>query len=179
MTMKKTIFALATASFLAACSSTPTSAPVSEQSAATPTAKLTPEMPQAAPITGESAGSGLYPAKGVGGALGERSIYYDFDKYAIKDQYKPIVDAHGGFLLSHSAAKVTLQGNCDERGSREYNLALGQRRADSVRKVMSAMGVKDSQMETVSFGKEKPRNPGHNEAAWAENRRTDIVYQGE
>jgi peptidoglycan-associated lipoprotein len=121
----------------------------------------------------------LYPPKGVGGALGERSIYYDFDKYAIKDQYKPVVDAHGSFLLSHPASKVILQGNCDERGSREYNLGLGQRRADSVRKVLAAKGVKDSQMETISFGKEKPRNPGHNEKAWAENRRTDIVYQGE
>ncbi|EQD34971.1 peptidoglycan-associated lipoprotein, partial [mine drainage metagenome] len=76
-------------------------------------------------------------------------------------------------------AKVTLQGNCDERGSREYNLGLGQRRADSVRKILMAKGVKDSQIETVSFGKEKPVNPGHNAAAWAENRRTDIVYQGE
>ncbi len=171
--MKKTIFALAVTSVLAACSSTPpesTSAPVAEKTAATPAPKAA-ESTAVKPM--------LYPAKGVGGALGERSIYYAFDKYAIQDQYKPIVDAHGTFLLSHPAAKVTLQGNCDERGSREYNLGLGQRRADSVRKVLAAKGVKDSQMETVSFGKEKPLNPGHNEKAWAENRRTDIVYQGE
>ena len=173
--MKKTILALAVTSVLAACSSTPpatTAAPAAEKTAAP--AAVAPAAPAAEPIK-----QALYPAKGVGGALGQRGIYYDFDKYAVKDQYKPVVDAHGDFLVSHSAAKVTLQGNCDERGSREYNLGLGQRRADSVRKVLAAKGVKDSQMETVSYGKEKPRNPGHNEAAWAENRRTDIVYQGE
>ena len=173
--MKKTIFALAVTGFLAACSSTPpetTSAPAAEKTVA-------PAAAAPAPMAPEPVKPALYPAKGVGGALGERSIYYDFDKYAIKDQYKAVVDAHGGFLLSHPASKVTLQGNCDERGSREYNLGLGQRRADSVRKVLAAKGVQDSQMETVSFGKEKPHNPGHNEAAWAENRRTDIVYKGE
>ena len=173
--MKKTILALAVTSVLAACSSTPpasTSAPAAEKTAAP--AAAAPAAMSSGPVT-----QSLYPAKGVGGALGQRSIYYDFDKYAVKDQYKPVVDAHGAFLVSHSAAKVTLQGNCDERGSREYNLGLGQRRADSVRKVLAAKGVKDSQMETVSYGKEKPRNPGHNEAAWAENRRTDIVYKGE
>ena len=173
--MKKTILALAVTSVLAACSSTPpatTAAPAAEKTAAP--AAVAPAAPATGPVK-----QALYPAKGVGGALGQRGIYYDFDKYAVKDQYKPVVDAHGDFLVSHSAAKVTLQGNCDERGSREYNLGLGQRRADSVRKVLAAKGVKDSQMETVSYGKEKPRNPGHNEAAWAENRRTDIVYQGE
>jgi peptidoglycan-associated lipoprotein len=173
--MKKTILALAVTGLLAACSSTPpasTAAPAAEKTAAP--AAAAPAATSSGPVT-----QSLYPAKGVGGALGQRGIYYDFDKYAVKDQYKPVVDAHGDFLLSHSAAKVTLQGNCDERGSREYNLGLGQRRADSVRKVLAAKGVKDSQMETVSYGKEKPRNPGHNEAAWAENRRTDIVYQGE
>lgn len=173
--MKKTILALAVTSVLAACSSTPpasTAAPAAEKTVAP--AAVAPAAPATGPVT-----QALYPAKGVGGALGQRGIYYDFDKYAVKDQYKPVVDAHGDFLVSHSAAKVTLQGNCDECGSREYNLGLGQRRADSVRKVLAAKGVKDSQMETVSYGKEKPRNPGHNEAAWAENRRTDIVYQGE
>ena len=173
--MKKTLLALALTSILAACSSTPpatTAAPAAEKTAA-PAPVAAPAAP-AAPVA-----EVLYPAKGVGGALGERGIFYEFDKYAVKDQYQPVVLAHGDFLLQHPAAKVTLQGNCDERGSREYNLGLGQRRADSVRKMLAAKGVKDNQMETVSFGKEKPRNAGHNEAAWAENRRTDIVYQGE
>ncbi len=172
--MKKTLLALALTSILAACSSTPpatTAAPAAEKTAAT--------APAATPATTAPVKEMLYPPKGVGGALGERGIFYEFDKYAVKDQYQPVVFAHGDFLVQHPAAKVTLQGNCDERGSREYNLGLGQRRADSVRKMLAAKGVKDSQMETVSFGKEKPRNAGHNEAAWAENRRTDIVYQGE
>lgn len=174
--MKKTLLALALTSILAACSSTPpatTAAPAAEKTAAAATATAT------APAASAPVAEVLYPPKGVGGALGERGIFYEFDKYAVKDQYQPVVLAHGDFLVNHPAAKVTLQGNCDERGSREYNLGLGQRRADSVRKMLAAKGVKDSQMETVSFGKEKPRNAGHNEAAWAENRRTDIVYQGE
>ncbi len=176
--MKKSIIAIAVTSVLSACSSTPpASAPASTQ--ATKSGQSGTEVSQAKPLPGLLVGSGLYPKKGVGGALGERAIFYDFDKFAIKDEYRPIIDAHGNFLVGHSAAKVTLQGNCDERGSREYNLALGQRRADSVRKVLAARGVKESQIETISFGKEKPRNPGHNEAAWADNRRTDIVYQGE
>lgn len=173
--MKKTLLALALTSILAACSSTPpatTAAPAPEKTVA-----ATPAPAPAAPAA--PVAEVLYPPKGVGGALGERGIFYEFDKYAVKDQYQPVVLAHGDFLLQHPAAKVTLQGNCDERGSREYNLGLGQRRADSVRKMLAAKGVKDSQVETVSFGKEKPRNAGHNEAAWAENRRTDIVYQGE
>ena len=74
---------------------------------------------------------------------------------------------------------MTIQGNSDERGSREYNIALGQKRADAVKRMMMLMGAQESQIETVSFGKEKPRNPGHDEAAWAENRRVDIVYAGE
>jgi peptidoglycan-associated lipoprotein len=176
--MKKTIFALAATILLAACSSTPpATAPVSDQGAKT--APSGARIATAQPLPSEPVTSGLYPPKGAGGSLGERGIFYDFDKFSINDQYRPIVDAHGNFLLSHNTAKVFLQGNCDERGSREYNLALGQRRADSVRKVMAAKGVKESQIETVSFGKEKPRNPGHNEVAWADNRRTDIVYQGE
>jgi peptidoglycan-associated lipoprotein len=74
---------------------------------------------------------------------------------------------------------MTIQGNTDERGSREYNIALGQKRADSVKRMMTLLGAGEAQIETVSFGKEKPRNQGHDEAAWAENRRDDILYSGE
>ena len=76
-------------------------------------------------------------------------------------------------------ARVTIQGNTDERGSREYNIALGQKRADAIKRMMTLLGAQETQVETVSFGKEKPRNPGHDEAAWAENRRGDIMYAGE
>ena len=109
----------------------------------------------------------------------ERSIYFDFDKSIIKDQYQPLVKAHAQYLANNSSARITIQGNCDERGSREYNLGLGQRRSDSEKHALTVLGVSKSQVETVSFGKEKPRCTEHNESCWSQNRRADIVYQGE
>jgi peptidoglycan-associated lipoprotein len=111
--------------------------------------------------------------------LSKRSVFFDFDSYAVKDDFRPLIDAHGKYLQSNRQARMTIQGNTDERGSREYNIALGQRRADAVRQLMRVLGAQDAQIETVSFGKEKPRNTGHDEGAWAENRRDDIVYAGE
>jgi peptidoglycan-associated lipoprotein len=110
--------------------------------------------------------------------LSKRSIYYDFDMYNIRDEFQSIVETHAKFLLEHRDLKVRVEGNCDERGSREYNLALGQRRADSVKRALTLLGVPARQIETVSFGAEKPRAPGHDEESWAENRRSDIVYIG-
>ncbi len=111
--------------------------------------------------------------------LSKRSIYFDFDSFVVKDEYRPIVEAHARYLAGNRNARMTIQGNTDERGSREYNIALGQKRADAVKRMMTLMGVPDASIETVSFGKEKPRNLGHDETAWAENRRVDIVYAGE
>lgn len=111
------------------------------------------------------------------GELAQRSVYFDFDSYVVKGEYQPVVDAHARYLNTHGDRKVVIQGNTDDRGGREYNLALGQKRAEAVRKAMSLMGVSDNQMEAVSFGKEKPKATGNDEAAWAENRRADIVYQ--
>ena len=111
------------------------------------------------------------------GELAQRSVYFDFDSYVVKNEYQSVVDAHSRYLNSHRNRKIIIQGNTDDRGGSEYNLALGQKRAEAVRKAMSLMGVSDDQMEAVSFGKEKPRATGNNEAAWAENRRADIVYQ--
>ncbi|MBI3230663.1 MAG: peptidoglycan-associated lipoprotein Pal [Burkholderiales bacterium] len=110
------------------------------------------------------------------GELAKRSVYFDFDAYVVKDEYKGLVQAHANYLSSKKTRKIVIQGNTDERGGSEYNLALGQKRADAVRKAMSAMGVADSQMEAVSNGKEKPKALGSDEASWAENRRADIVY---
>ena len=109
--------------------------------------------------------------------LSKNAIYYDFDNATIKGDYKPLVQAHASYLDAHRGAHVVIQGNCDERGSREYNIGLGQRRADSVKRMLETLGVNAGQVETVSFGKEKPRAMGHNETAWAENRRSDIVYK--
>lgn len=111
--------------------------------------------------------------------LSKRSIFYDFDSYTVKSEYRELVLAHARLLRDNADAKVMLQGNTDERGSREYNLALGQRRADSVKNMMTLSGARDSQIEAVSLGEEKPRSTGHSESSWAENRRTDILYRGE
>jgi peptidoglycan-associated lipoprotein len=111
--------------------------------------------------------------------LSRRSVYFDYDSNLVKDEFKPMITAHARYLQQNRSAKMRVEGNADERGSREYNLALGQRRADAVKQMMTLLGAAPDQVETVSFGEEKPRALGHDEAAWAENRRADIVYQGE
>jgi len=107
----------------------------------------------------------------------QRSIYFDFDSYSVSDQYKGLVETHARYLASKPQQHIKIEGNTDERGGAEYNLALGQRRAEAVRKMMTLLGVSDTQIETISFGKEKPKSPGHAEADYAENRRADIEYQ--
>ncbi len=162
------LFLMAALGVIAGCASPP---PKSEPVAAEQTKPAPPPEPALAPAAA--------PAPAPNPLLAKRSIYYDFDSSVLKDEFKQIVEAHAENLAQNPSQKVTIQGNCDERGSREYNLALGQRRADSVKKMLLLLGVKDNQVDTVSFGKEKPRAPGHNEEAWQENRRSDIVYAGE
>jgi len=111
------------------------------------------------------------------GVLANRSVYFDFDSYTVRDDAKPVVENHSGYLTKNKSRKVLIQGNTDERGGTEYNLALGQKRAEAVRRSMNSLGVSDSQMEAVSLGEEKPKATGSDEAAWTENRRADIVYQ--
>jgi len=108
--------------------------------------------------------------------LAKRSIYFDYDSYAVRDEYRATIDAHARFLTSERNRRVIVQGNTDERGSREYNLALGQKRAEAVRRSLTAMGVPDAQVEAVSLGEEKPRTAAQDEASFAENRRADLVY---
>lgn len=121
----------------------------------------------------------LNPLTDPNSVLSKRSVYFDYDSYVVKDDYRSLVQAHAHYLRDHPNARVLLQGNADERGSREYNLALGQRRADAVKYAMTLSGARDSQIESVSLGEEKPRATGHDEASWAENRRVDIRYPGE
>ncbi len=111
--------------------------------------------------------------------LSQRSVFYDYDSYTVKSEYRELVLSHARFLRDNANASVILQGNTDDRGSREYNLALGQRRADSVKNMMTLAGARDGQIEAVSLGEEKPRALGHGESAWSQNRRTDIIYRGE
>lgn len=126
-----------------------------------------------------SDGFGMNPLQDPNNILSQRSIYFDFDSYMVKSDYRNLVLAHAAYLRDNANAQVLLQGNTDERGSREYNLALGQRRANSVRDILLLSGARDQQVEAVSLGEEKPRALGDDESSWAENRRTDILYQGE
>ena len=111
--------------------------------------------------------------------LSHRSIFYDYDKFDVKDQYRALVEAHAKFLRDNPTRKILIQGNTDERGSREYNLSLGQRRSDGVKRMMILLGARENQIESVSLGEEKPKSEGHDETAWSQNRRSDILYQGE
>lgn len=126
--------------------------------------------------------SGTYtgdPRKDPASPLATREIFFDYDSYVVKEEYRPMLEAHAAYLMSHRDARLILHGHADERGSREYNLALGQKRAEAVRKALAVMGVSDAQLEAVSFGEEKLRNEGHTEEAHAENRRVDLVYADE
>ncbi|KAG0163203.1 hypothetical protein DFQ28_004404 [Apophysomyces sp. BC1034] len=109
--------------------------------------------------------------------LAKRSIYFDFNSYTVGDDYQPLLQAHAQYLKGHPQRHVLIQGNTDERGTSEYNLALGQKRAEAVRRALALLGVNDSQIEAVSLGKEKPVATDHGEASWAQNRRADLIYQ--
>ena len=111
-----------------------------------------------------------------GNLLAQRSIYYMFDSFEIQAEYKPILEAHSKFLVDNPSFRVRIEGNCDDRGSREYNLALGQSRAEQIRKSMLLLGVSVDQIEVVSFGAERPVAYGFDEASRAKNRRSDLVY---
>ncbi|MDR1648484.1 MAG: peptidoglycan-associated lipoprotein Pal [Zoogloeaceae bacterium] len=111
--------------------------------------------------------------------LSRRSIYFALDQYNVSAEYQDLIVAHGKYLVANRQFRVLIQGNTDERGSREYNLALGQKRAEAVRQQLLLLGVREEQIEAVSLGEEKPRVEGHDEEAWAENRRADILYSGE
>jgi len=126
-----------------------------------------------------STGSTFHPLQDPDSTLAKRSIYYDFNSYAVTNEYRGLVLAHARYLKENTNTKILLQGNTDARGSREYNLALGQRRADNVKNMMLLSGVHESQIESVSLGEEKPRATGQGEAVWIKNRRVDIIYQGE
>ncbi|WP_025918060.1 peptidoglycan-associated lipoprotein Pal [Herminiimonas sp. CN] len=131
---------------------------------------------QVDPRTVSTVNAGTDPLNDPQGILSKRSVYFDTDSYTVKGEFQPVVEAHSKYLVKNSVRKIIIQGNTDERGGREYNLALGQKRAEAVRKSLSLLGVPEAQMEAVSFGKEKPKALGSDEAAWAENRRADIVY---
>jgi peptidoglycan-associated lipoprotein len=170
-----TLGAALVAAALAGCSS---SVPLSD-------GKATDETRN--PTAGAGAGTGAGAQSDVktvdlganqGGAAdaAQRIVYFDFDSYVVKDDYRPVIEFNAKRLTTNKQRKVVVEGHTDERGGREYNLALGQRRAEAVRRSLGLLGIADSQVEAVSFGKEKPVALGHDESAWRQNRRADIVY---
>jgi peptidoglycan-associated lipoprotein len=160
--MKKVGLSILLVSLLAACAS---QKPKEEATAAQPAA----EAPKAAAVA-------VDPLNDPNSVLAKRSAYFPFDVSVVQDADKPMLAAHGQYLASHADRKVRVEGNCDERGSAEYNLALGQRRADSVKKMLMANGASAGQLSTISYGEEKPRLTCHEEKCWKENRRADLNY---
>jgi peptidoglycan-associated lipoprotein len=182
--MKKLVISLVLVNLLAACASQKPKAvevaPVPAPAVVTPSSEISPvtqpvveSAPAPAPAPEPAALDALSDPKSI---LAKRSVYYALDSYAVEDADKPIVQAHAKYLSEHTGRKIRLEGNADERGSNEYNLALGQRRADGVKKMLMLGGAKDAQIEASSYGEEKPKATSHDEASWSQNRRTDLNY---
>ncbi|MBC7618557.1 MAG: peptidoglycan-associated lipoprotein Pal [Candidatus Saccharibacteria bacterium] len=170
-----TVLVCATISWLAGCSSTPVVTPPA-------TAAASPSQPTPPPSVPPKAISQVQPVV-VPGYLDpknplatNRSVYFDYDVFSVKSEYVPALEMHGKYLSANPKLTIRVEGNTDERGSAEYNLALGQKRADAVVKALKVYGVKEFQLEAVSWGKEKPRAIGQTEVAFAQNRRADLTY---
>lgn len=166
--------------FLGACSSTPVTSTTTtpEAPVAAPAAPTTSANTQTPTVVAPSAtGTAVAPYLDPKNPLAQqRSIYFDYDQYVVKADSAGLIEMHGKFLASNPTVAIRIEGNTDEQGGAEYNLALGQKRAEAVLKALAVYGVKASQMEAVSFGKEKPKATGHDEAAYAQNRRADLAY---
>ncbi len=180
--------AVLAALLMAACSSTPTD---QQKPAEVVDGQATPTSQTTAPTTGADSPANPGQAidltarttNGPGGeltdpksTLSKRSVYFNFDEYSVREEFRPLIQAHASFLAKNRDARMLIQGNTDERGSREYNIALGQRRAEAMKRMMVLLGAQEAQIDAVSLGKEKPRREGHTEADWAENRRGEILY---
>ena len=168
----------------AACQTTPedqAAAKVEDKSTGKPGADaraVQPPKVAAVDISKPTPGS-LAALKDPASPLSKRSIYYELDKFDVRDEYRGLVEAHAKYLRENPSARMMIQGNTDERGSREYNVSLGQRRSDGVKKMLILLGARENQIESVSLGEEKPQADGHEESAWSKNRRSDILYSGE
>jgi peptidoglycan-associated lipoprotein len=183
------IFALGATSLLlvAGCQTTPeeqqpSAAAVEERKAAAkPGAEARPvESPKVAAVDITAGKPDPASAlKDPSSILSKRQIFFDYDKFDVKDEYRPLIEAHAKYLRENPNARMLIQGNADERGSREYNIALGQRRSDNVKKMLILLGARDAQLESVSLGEEKPMCAESNEPCWSKNRRGDMLYSGE
>jgi peptidoglycan-associated lipoprotein len=178
--MNKTVLiliAVCSVSLAAGCSSKkPRPTPTSSNAAGATDQSQTSgaDASKAFGAAGDASGAGV--AGPSGAQLQNRTIYFDFDSSEVKSDYNSLITAHARYLASNPSVRVRLEGNTDERGSREYNIGLGERRAQSVRRALTLQGVPEAQITTVSYGEERPAVTGHTEEAWARNRRVDIVY---
>ena len=172
--MKNLVIAMVLATFLVACASkkpvSSTDGSVPEKSAETAPSTDSSSSPTSTPTVG------VDPLNDPKSLLATRSLYYPLDGYAVQAADEETVQEHAKYLAANPGRKIRVEGNADERGSTEYNLALGQRRADGVKKMLVLGGAKSSQIETASYGEEKPKAEGHGEAAWSQNRRADLNY---
>jgi len=168
--------ALLCLSLLAACS-TPVPPPPQVTVAEPPPAAALPPAPPPVAAPAVPLESQQQAFERMLSGIAAESVFFDFDKFAIKGDQVTVISDNAKLATGYPNDYLTLQGNCDERGSREYNLALGQRRADAVKGRLVLLGVPERQIETVSFGKEKPRAQCHDETCWSENRRADLVHE--
>jgi len=178
--MKNLVACALVALAAAGCAKDETKAQVEDRSTAQPSTGTTQPPSTGSttrPTTPDRVGGN--PLTDPSSPLSKRSVYFDFDSNEVKDEYRNLLQAHARYIADTRSQRVRIEGNTDERGSREYNLALGQRRAEAVKRVMTVLGADGSRIETISYGEEKPKSQGHDEAAWAENRRADIRYAGE
>jgi peptidoglycan-associated lipoprotein len=181
--MKRLFAAAALAALLAGCSSTPITegAPVEDRGTPTPSTGPTTSGVTAAPLSGSELERQRMEADrklltDPASPLSKRSVFFDFDSDRIRDEFKPLVEAHAKFLRDRPYQKMLIQGNADDRGSRDYNLALGQRRADALKRALVLLGANETQIEAASLGEEKPRCTEATETCWAQNRRADMLY---
>ncbi|PPC84510.1 MAG: peptidoglycan-binding protein [Methylotenera sp.] len=183
---KKVLGALVLAAMLSACKSTPMTEKPASVEDKSPAAASSQTANGSADTSGvkevvidSNANNANNPLKDPNNILSKRNIYFDFDSDTVRAEFRPLIEAHAKYLLANTDAKLVLQGNADERGTREYNVSLGQRRAVSVKKSFNLLGVQDKQIETVSFGEEKATANCADEACHQLNRRVDVVYEND
>jgi peptidoglycan-associated lipoprotein len=180
--IKRTSFAaLAIAAGLSGCATTPED-PQSTSAASPSSSSSSPSSTGTAARSGVGPGTAVPPTRSGTGSGNvspdlKRSVYFEFDKYDVKPEYRTLVEANARWLKANPKARLVVEGNADEQGSREYNLALGQKRAESVSRMMTLLGVRAEQVEAISYGEERPRSDGHDEKAWSQNRRSDFAQR--
>lgn len=176
MNTKRTFLGLALAIAVASCSTTklddaaaPDKQLENADSRGRPAAST---ESQVAPVSAEQTRAAVVGPTGV-----SRIVYFDYDSYVLTPEFLSLIEVHARFLKTDGRNRVSIEGHTDERGGREYNLALGQRRSEAVRRALRLLGITDSRIEAISFGEEKPARPEHEETAWSRNRRAEIVYR--